>query len=907
MNLPQQSMDSFKTLSSLKTGFGTVKIYRLDRLSEQGLADVSKLPFTIKVLLESILRSENGSEVAREDIENLVHYNLKNPAKTVVPFKPARVLMQDFTGVPALVDLVSMRNAMTRNGHDPKRINPLLPVDLIIDHSVQVDSFNSHESLAINAAMEFERNRERYEFLHWGQKAFQNLRVVPPANGICHQVNLEYLGQVVQRLTLNGSTYAFCDSVLGTDSHTPMINGIGVLAWGVGGIEAEAVMLGQPMYMLAPEVIGFRLTGSLPPGSNATDLVLTITRMLRKKGVVDKFVEFFGSGLSTLSGPDRATISNMSPECGATCCFFPVDAETLKYLRSTGRTDEQIELVETYCRAQGLFRSESTPVPEFSEMMELDLSTVTQCLAGPKRPQDFIDIRDAQRQWRQDLRAPIEKGGFGVTGEAIMAKSRLVYPDGKVGELKHGDVAIAAITSCTNTSNPWVMIGAGVLAKKAVERGLRSKPYVKTSLAPGSKVVTDYLDQTGLTPYLEQLGFYTVGYGCTTCIGNSGPLPDYMVEAVEKGNLVVASVLSGNRNFDGRINPHTKASYLMSPPLVVAYAIAGSLDFDFFNTQLGRDANGKDVYLGDIWPTPAEITALIGEAQKAEHYVKAYRNIESMNETWNQIPFSAEEVYQWQENNFYIKDPPFFHEMAPRAKPIASIEQARVLLMVGDSLTTDHISPAGSIAKNSPAGRYLMSKGYQPKDFNSYGSRRGNFEVMVRGTFANIRIRNQLAPGTEGGWTKFFPTGEVTSIYEAAMKYKAAGIPTLVLAGQDYGMGSSRDWAAKGPYLLGVKVVLAESFERIHRSNLVGMGILPLQYLHKQNAKSLGLTGEETLTIRLDDRLKPSQEIRIELIEPNGAKRDFAVLCRIDLPTELEYYRHGGILHRALRRFMSEG
>ena len=898
--------DAFGARSVLNTSQEEVVYYRLGRLTEEGIADVSGLPYSIKVLLESVLRNENGREITQDDVLNVARYNPRASASIVIPFKPARVLMQDFTGVPALVDLAALRSAVARFGKDPQRINPELPVDLIIDHSVQVDVYNRPDAPEINAGLEFERNRERFEFLRWGQKSFQNLGIVPPVNGICHQVNLEYLGRIVQRRSEDGTTTAYPDSLVGTDSHTPMINALGILGWGVGGIEAEAVMLGQPYYRLIPEVLGFRLVGSLPEGITATDLVLTVTQILRKKGVVGKIVEYFGPGVSSMSLPGRATLSNMSPEMGLLAGFFPVDAETLNYLRYTGRSAAQVELVEKYCKVQGLFRTAETPEPEYKEILDLDLSTVEPCLAGPKRPQDRVLAQQMRTQWDHDLRAPLDQRGYDLGDDQIATEVTVNNPDGSSGKLSHGDVVIAAITSCTNTSNPWVLLGAGVLSKKAVEAGLTVKPYVKTSLAPGSKVVTYYLRESGLLPYLEELGFYLAGYGCTTCIGNSGPLPAHVVEAIEKGNLVVASVLSGNRNFEGRINPHTRANYLASPMLVVAYALAGTVNVDLVNEPIGQGAEGKDVYLKDIWPTSEEITAHLDKARYPEAYLKAYGGVETSNEDWNNLAVTSEDVYDWREESTYIQEPPFFAGMSLEAEPITPIENARVLVKVGDSVTTDHISPAGAIPVDSPAGQYLIERGVAPEDFNSFGSRRGNDRVMIRGTFGNLRLRNLLAPGTEGGWTVYLPADEVVTVYEASLRYKEAGIPTIVLAGADYGMGSSRDWAAKGTQLLGVKAVLAKSFETIHRSNLVGMGVLPLQFKPGESATSLGLTGREAFTIHIDDRLAPHQDVRVDVVGEDGDRRSIAMTCRIDVPIEVEYYRHGGILQMVLRNMLDE-
>ena len=895
--------DSFGAKDTLRTGAGEVTYYRLGALKEQGVGNVDKLPFSIKVLLESMLRNENGYDVTDEDVRALAAYDAKNPAQVELPFKPARVILQDFTGVPAVVDLAALRSATERLGGDPQAINPQIPVDLVIDHSVQVDEYDSPLALADNAAIEFERNRERYEFLRWGQQAFDNFGVVPPASGIVHQVNLEYIAKGVQTSEQNGAEVMYPDSLVGTDSHTTMINGLGVVGWGVGGIEAEAVMLGQPIYMLTPEVVGFKVTGKLPEGSTATDLALVVTQMLRQHGVVGKFVEFFGPGLSTMSLPDRATIANMAPEYGATMGFFPVDAETLRYLRQTGRLEDEVEAVEAYSQAQGLFRTDDTPDPEFQDMLSLDLSTVEPSLAGPKRPQDRVLLSDMKREWQEGLQKPVEDRGFGLTDEQL-EKTGTLEMAGQELQLKHGDVVIAAITSCTNTSNPSVMMAAGLVAKKAVEAGLTVKPYVKTSLAPGSKVVTEYLNDTGLTPYLEQLGFYTVGYGCTTCIGNSGPLPEPVVEAINEGDLVAASVLSGNRNFEGRINPHVRANYLASPPLVVAYAIAGTVDIDLSTEPLGQDKAGQDVFLRDLWPEFEEITEGMNRAITPEVFKRLYDGIEQSNETWNQIPVKGGDLFAWDRDSSYIQEPPFFDKMTLELPAIRPIEDARVLVRVGDSVTTDHISPAGAIARTSPAGEFLQESGVAVKDFNSYGSRRGNDRVMTRGTFANIRLKNQMAPGTEGGYTTYLPTGDVMSIYEASLKYGETDTPTIVLAGSDYGMGSSRDWAAKGTFLLGVKAVIAESYERIHRSNLVGMGVLPLQYAEGQDAKSLGLTGQESFSIQVPDEVKPKEHLTVNVKKEDGSDMQFEVVCRLDTPVEIDYYRNGGILQTVLRSIL---
>jgi aconitate hydratase len=897
--------DSFGTRAKLDVGGREVTYYRLAKLKEEGVADIDALPFSIRVLLEAVVRGEDGQVIRREDVINLAKYDPKSPPPIEVPFKPARVLLQDFTGVPAVVDLAAMRSAVARLDGDPQKINPQIPVDLVIDHSVQVDAFGSPEALAQNAELEFSRNRERYEFLHWGQKAFERFRAVPPASGICHQVNLEYLSKVVQLRELEGQLVAFPDTLVGTDSHTPMVNGAGVAGWGVGGIEAEAAMLGQPLYMLPPAVVGVRLGGALPLGATATDLVLRVTEMLRAHGVVGKFVEFFGPGLAALSVPDRATIANMAPEYGATMGFFPVDDETLRFLRATGRPEELIELVEAYTRAQGLFRDESSPQPEYQDVLELDISSIVPSMAGPKRPQDRIALSAVAASFAAALTAPERERGFGLDAEAVK-KSGVARIDGHEVSIEHGHVAIAAITSCTNTSNPSVMLGAGLLAKKAVEAGLTSKPWVKTSLAPGSKVVRDYLSQSGLITPLEALGFHIVGYGCTTCIGNSGPLPPAVAEAVEAGDLVVAGVLSGNRNFEGRINPLVKANYLASPMLVVAYALAGSVKVDLTTEPLGTGKDGEPVFLKDIWPTSEEMAETVASSLTAEMFRKEYDGIESSNETWNAIPASGSDVYAWTEQSTYIQEPPFFVGMSETPQPIAAIEGARALALLGDSVTTDHISPAGVIPADSPAGTYLREKGVGIRDFNSYGSRRGNDRVMTRGTFANIRLRNHLAPGTEGGLTTHIPSGEQMTIFDAATKYKAAGTPTVVIAGKDYGMGSSRDWAAKGTLLLGVRAVIAESFERIHRSNLVGMGVLPLQLQAGDSAASLGLTGKETFSIAIDDHLTPGALVEVTALSESGEKKTFEAICRLDTPIDVDYYRHGGILAYVLRRLNAE-
>jgi aconitate hydratase len=877
--------------------------YRLDSLAH--LADISRLPYSIKVLLEALLRTCDGYEVMPEDVEKLAAWDSKKPEKNELPFKPGRVILQDFTGVPAVVDLAALRSAMARLGGDPKKINPQVPVDLVIDHSVQVDRFGSATALMFNAEREFVRNRERYEFLKWGQKAFENFQVVPPATGIVHQVNLEYLGKVVMTKEVEDGRVAYPDSLVGTDSHTTMINGLGILGWGVGGIEAEAVMLGQPIYMLTPEVTGVKLTGRLPEGATATDLVLVVTELLRAKGVVGKFIEYFGPGLSTMSLADRATIANMCPEYGATVGFFPVDSETLSYMRRTGRSEELIRLVERYSKAQGLFRTDETPDPHFTEVVELDLSRVEPSLAGPKRPQDRIALADMKSAYRQTLLAPVGPQGIGLKPEELSRTAEV--SNGRSMTIGHGAVVISAITSCTNTSNPSVMLAAGLVAKKAVERGLEVKPYVKTSLAPGSRVVEDYLRKSGLLLYLEKLGFHIVGFGCTTCIGNSGPLPEPVSKAIKEGDLAVSSVLSGNRNFEGRVHPLTKTNYLASPPLVVAYALAGTTDKDLTTEPVGTGSDGQPVYLRDIWPTNEEIAETVAASLTPEMFKTQYANVYYGNETWNEIPTSEGEIYDWNPDSTYIQEPPFFTDLTRDVGSIRNIESATVLVKVGDSVTTDHISPAGAIAASSPAGSYLIERDIGPLYFNSYGSRRGNDRVMTRGTFANVRLRNRMAPGTEGGWTTYLPSNEVMPIFDAALKYKADGTPLAVLAGKDYGMGSSRDWAAKGTLLLGIKMVIAESYERIHRSNLVGMGVLPLQFKEGDSAESLGLTGDERLsTLNVDSDLHPMQTVNVKAMRADGSEIVFETTCRIDTPVEVDYYRNGGILHTVLRNFLAE-
>ena len=896
-----ETHNPLNTRDTLQTSEGDVAIFRLDKLEADGIGPVSTLPFSVRVLLEAALRNLDGYQVNEEDVKGLANWNATNPKAIEIPFKPARVILQDFTGVPSLVDLAALRSAMGRMGGDPKRIEPLIPADLVVDHSVQVDSFANSDALRKNAEIEFERNQERYEFLRWGANAFESFRVVPPMTGVVHQVNLEYLAKGV--IVRDGT--AFPDSVVGTDSHTTMINGLGVLGWGVGGIEAEAVMLGQPIYMLTPEVVGFRLHGQLPEGTTATDLTLTVVQMLREKGVVGKFVEFYGTGLTGIGLADRATIANMAPEYGATMGFFPVDDETLRFLKGTGRTTAEVDVVERYTKEQGLFRTDESAELKFTDSLELDLSTVVPSLAGPKRPQDRIALEQMKDAFEGALTAPVGNSGFGL-GEDEAKQKATVAMNGRA-EIGHGAVVIAAITSCTNTSNPSVMVGAGLLAKKAVEKGLKVHAHVKTSLAPGSRVVTDYLDQAGLTHYLEQLGFHTVGYGCTTCIGNSGPLPEPVVNAINEGDLVAASVLSGNRNFEGRVHQQVRANYLASPPLVVAYALAGRVDLDLTTEPLGNDTDGNAVFLKDIWPSQDEIADTIAQALKPEMFEARYGNVFQGNEMWNAVAGQEGDLYGWNADSTYVQEPPFFVNLSPELNTVSDIMGARVLAKLGDSVTTDHISPAGSIAVDSPAGQYLISKGVEPKDFNSYGSRRGNHEVMMRGTFANIRIRNLLAPGTEGGVTVHIPSGEQMSIYDAGMKYIDEGISSIVIAGKEYGTGSSRDWAAKGPALQGVRAVIVESFERIHRSNLVGMGVLPLQFKDGENAESLALTGKETFDITgLSDDLQPLQDVTVTATDDDGKTKSFSAIVRIDTPVEIDYYRNGGILHTVLRNFLKD-
>ena len=933
--------DSFKSLATFKVDDRTYRYHRLETLAEQGV-DLARLPFSLKILLENLLRHEDDVTVTRDDILGLANWDPKAIPNLEIAFRPSRVLLQDFTGVPAVVDLAAMRDAMERMGGDPKKINPLQPVELVIDHSVQVDEAGTALSFKTNAELEFSRNRERYAFLRWGQDAFRNFRAVPPDTGIVHQVNLEYLARVVFSSTdvekegEVGEPLAYPDTLVGTDSHTTMINGLGVLGWGVGRIEAEAAMLGQPVSMLVPQVVGFKFTGKLREGATATDLVLTVTEQLRRKGVVGKFVEFYGDGLVSLPLADRATIANMAPEYGATCGIFPIDAETLRYLELSGRPNSLIRLVEGYAKAQGLFFTPGAPEASYTDTLELDLSTVEPSLAGPKRPQDRVSLSDAQGSFHKALKGMLDAkpsatpkatvsattdvkseerleaeggGGTAVGAEDPTAPSAAYRPL-RHGYVENGSVVIAAITSCTNTSNPSVMIAAGLVAKKAVEHGLTTQPWVKASLAPGSKVVTDYLDDAGLTPYLDQLRFNLVGYGCTTCIGNSGPLSLEISKAIHDDDLVTVAVLSGNRNFEGRINSDVRANYLASPPLVVAYAIAGTMDIDLTNDPIGHDPSGKEVFLKDIWPTQAEVADAVGKSVRSEMFHKEYGEVFQGDERWNSLPVPKGDLYEWDDNSTYVKNPPYFIGMPDQPPPVEEITGARALAVLGDSITTDHISPAGSIKVQGPAGRYLIEHGVPITEFNSYGSRRGNHEVMVRGTFANIRLKNKMAPGTEGGVTRHLPDGEVMSIFDASEKYREEGVPLIVLAGKEYGSGSSRDWAAKGPKLLGIRAVIAESYERIHRSNLVGMGILPLQFGAGDAVEHLGLTGEETFAIEgladgLADGFKHGKEVTVVATTPDGTEHRFTVTVRIDTPQEIRYYQHGGILPYVLRQLLA--
>jgi aconitate hydratase len=924
-------MNSFSSTAVLTSGNRSYTFYRLPALAARGF-NLARLPFSLKILLENLLRREDGKNVTAADIEFLANWDAKAEPSREIAYMPARVLMQDFTGVPAVVDLAAMRDAIKTLGGDPQRVNPLAPAELVIDHSVQVDEYGTPMAYEANSLLEFQRNRERYAFLKWGQSAFRNFSAVPPGMGICHQVNLEYLARVVFTAQIDGEAVAYPDTLVGTDSHTTMINGLGVLGWGVGGIEAEAAMLGQPVSMLIPQVVGYKLTGKLREGATATDLVLTVTQSLRKLGVVGKFVEFYGPGIAELPLADRATIGNMAPEYGATCGIFPVDGETLRYLRLTGRSEHQINLVEAYYKEQGLFHTAGTPEAEYTQTLSLDLGDVEPSVAGPKRPQDRVLLKDAASSFAQQLPTLLAPTAKPLGSRTAAAWQRPAVTDAAVAEhapvhvtttvkerfgvdpdpyLDHGSVVIAAITSCTNTSNPSVMIAAGLLAKNAVEKGLTVPPWVKTSLAPGSRVVTDYYQKAGLLPYLEKLRFNVVGYGCTTCIGNSGPLPADVSKSIDEHGLVAVSVLSGNRNFEGRVNVDVRANYLMSPPLVVAYALAGKIGHNFDATALGNDKDGKPVYLRDIWPTQAEVAAAIEKAVTSEGYRREYATVSNGDASWQGLSFPTGDVYQWEKDSTYIRKAPYFDGMTAKPAPVENIAGARVLAVLGDSVTTDHISPAGSIKANGPAGKYLADHGVKPADFNSYGSRRGNHEVMVRGTFANVRLRNRLAPETEGGVTRLLPEGEPMSIFDASVKYAERGVPLIILAGKEYGSGSSRDWAAKGPKLLGVRAVIAESFERIHRSNLVGMGILPLQFAPGENVESLGLTGEEVfdfpgLTALLKNRLAKGRTLRVKAAASDGKVKEFDTVVRIDTPQEIEYYEHGGILQYVLRQLTAK-
>jgi len=888
--MTQHNLDSFGARSTLTVGEHSYEIYRLDALSNAGVGAVDRLPFSLRVLVENLLRNEDGVAVTADDITAAARWDAKAEPDVEIAFHPARVLLQDFTGVPVVVDLAAMRDAIKGMGGNPQRINPLEPVDLVIDHSVQIDHAGSAQAYGLNVQLEYQRNKERYAFLRWGAESCSNFSVVPPGTGICHQVNFEYLGRTVWTKKVGGVTQAFPDTLVGTDSHTTMINGLAVLGWGVGGIEAEAAMLGQPVSMLLPQVVGFRLHGTLAEGATATDLVLTVTQMLRKKGVVNKFVEFYGPGLDSLSLPDRATIANMAPEYGATCGFFPIDDETIAFLRFSGRPAETVALVEAYAKEQGLFRTKDTPDPVFTDTLELDLSTVEPSIAGPKRPQDRIPLRKSKGMWE----------------EHIAGKTSVVPVKGKDFSLSHGSVVIAAITSCTNTSNPSVLIAAGLLARKAAAKGLRSKPWVKTSLAPGSRVVTEYLKKSGLLHDLETLGFHVVGYGCTTCIGNSGPLAEEIVGAITAGKLEAAAVLSGNRNFEGRISPWVRANYLASPPLVVAYALAGHMDVDLSSEPIGKDAKGGDVFLQEIWPSPQEVRDTVRENLGAEMFAAQYASVFEGDERWRKLEIPKGELFVWDEKSTYVRNPPYFVGMGRQKSPLQDIVGARVLAKLGDSVTTDHISPAGDIPEDGPAGVYLKAHGVPVSEFNSFGSRRGNHEVMIRGTFANIRLKNMLAPGTEGGVTRHLPDGEQMSIYDASVKYQADGVPLVVLGGLEYGTGSSRDWAAKGTVLLGVKAVIVQSFERIHRSNLAGMGVLPLVYKDGESAETLGLTGEEEITITgIGEGLVPKKVLKVSAKAGDGSVKEFEVIARLDTPNEVEYYENGGILQYVLRRMLN--
>ncbi len=915
--------DPFNAKSTLSVNGSEYSYINLKSLQEQGVGNIEKMPYSIRVLLEAMVRNLDGFIVTNDDVSGLANYNAKDVNSVEMPFMPGRVVLQDFTGVPCVVDLAAMRDAMKNLGGDPEQINPAVACDLVIDHSVQVDDFATRVALTINAEKEFERNNERYSFLKWGQESLDNFRAVPPATGIVHQVNLEYLARGCLTKSADGMNWVYPDSLVGTDSHTTMINGVGVLGWGVGGIEAEAVMCGQPVYMLTPEVVGFKLKGKLPEGATATDLVLTVTQMLRAHGVVEKFVEFYGEGMAELSIPDRATIANMAPEYGATCGFFPIDAKTIEYFRFTGKSDDECALTEAWAKASGFFWTPDAPEPEFGATLELDLASVKPCVAGPKRPQDRIDLDVLHSEWAKMLTAPMGPQGLGVDPDKTDATATVVHTQashpqnvGDESTLKHGSIVIAAVTSCTNTSNPDVLIAAGLVAKKAHELGLTRKPWVKTSLAPGSKVVTEYLDKSGLTEHLDAVGFNTVGYGCTTCIGNSGPLPPEIEGAIKEGDLAVASILSGNRNFEGRVHPEVRGNFLASPPLVVAYAMAGRIDVDVYNEPLCQTPDGKDVYLKDLWPTRAEIDEIVNSSVTTKQFQEKYGAVYSENETWNNVPVSKSELYGWEDSSTYIQNPPFFEGMTEDAPGFGTISGARCLCLLGDSVTTDHISPAGRIEPETPAGQYLIGQGVKQSDFNSFGSRRGNDRVMTRGTFANVRVKNRIAKDgdkqPEGGWTRNFTKGDdlasapVEYIYDAAQDYKSASTPLVVVAGKDYGMGSSRDWAAKGTLLLGVKAVIAESFERIHRSNLVFMGVLPLVFQSGQTAESLGINGDEKFDIIMPDPVEPRCEVTVRATRPDGSSFEFVTVCRIDTPVEIEYFRNGGILHTVIRKKLNE-
>ena len=909
MSTQNSPLDARRTL---ETASGPVAYYSLPRLQETGAVRLDGLPFSIRILLENVLRNRDGTLVTEEDLQTAAQWSPQGPPAREIPFMPARVILQDFTGVPAVVDLAALRSAVHRAGGDPRRINPIVPADLVIDHSVQVDHFGTQYSFMLNVEKEYERNRERYALLRWAQSAFENFRVVPPGTGIVHQVNLEYLASVAATRAADGERVAFPDTLIGTDSHTTMVNGLSVLGWGVGGIEAEAALLGQPYYMLMPEVVGVKLTGALSEGTTATDLVLAVTEMLRKKGVVEKFVEFYGQGLSNLPLADRATIANMAPEYGATVGFFPTDQETLRYLRNTGRDPAQVDLVEQYAKAQGLFRTDDTPDPQYSDTLELDMSTVEPALAGPKRPQDRVVLAKVKQSFLEAFGEQITAQPSATNGESVTSlppaqTGVMVDLDGEQVELAHGSVVIAAITSCTNTSNPSVMVGAGLLARNAVERGLTRKPWVKTSMAPGSRVVTDYMDGSGLTPFLEALGFHTVGYGCTTCIGNSGPLPDAIAQAVTDHNLVAAAVLSGNRNFEGRIHAQVKANYLASPMLVVAYALVGRMDIDLEHDPLGHDPSGQPVYLRDIWPSQELISTTVTQSLVPQMFTSRYGQAFDGDEEWRSLPVPQGDLYAWDTDSTYVQEPPFFQDLPTEPPPLEDILGARVLVLLGDSVTTDHISPAGAIPAASPAGRFLTDRDVQRSDFNTYGARRGNHDVMVRGTFGNIRLRNSLTPDREGDWTLHLPSNREMRIYDASAQYIDEGVPLVVITGKEYGAGSSRDWAAKGPYLLGVRAVISESYERIHRSNLVGMGVLPLQFRPGESAATLGLSGREMFDFEgIAQGLTPGQELRVRAHSDAGTETVFTTIVRIDTPVEVEYYRNGGVLQTVLRRILTE-